>query len=169
MTSVINHEATGSAVTPQAVERFLYQEARLADEARYEEWLGLWADDDVLYWVPPTEDTDPARQVSLIYDDRARLEQRVTRWMSGFAWSQDPASRTIRVLGNIEAELGGEGDIHVRCNVITAVSRNQETSTLASRTAYRLRSTLEDGLRMVEKRVVLLDPQAPVGNITFVL
>lgn len=169
MTSVIHHEAAVSSVTQQAVEGFVYQEARLADEARYDEWLALWADGAVLYWVPPSEDTDPAREVSLIYDDRARLEQRVARWTSGFAWSQDPASRTIRVLGNIEAELGDEGDVHVRCNVITAVSRNQETSTLASRTGYRLRPTVEDGLRMVEKRVVLLDPQAPVGNVTFVL
>ena len=36
---------------------FLYREARLADEARYAEWLALWTDDGV-YWVPAT--TDPA-------------------------------------------------------------------------------------------------------------
>ena len=41
----------------RAVADFLYREARLADEARYAEWLELWTDDAV-YWVPAT--TDPA-------------------------------------------------------------------------------------------------------------
>jgi 3-phenylpropionate/cinnamic acid dioxygenase small subunit len=41
----------------RAVTEFLYLEARLADEARYAEWLALWTDDGV-YWVPAT--TDPA-------------------------------------------------------------------------------------------------------------
>jgi len=39
-----------------AVTEFLYMEARLADEARYAEWLALWTDDAV-YWGPAT--TDP--------------------------------------------------------------------------------------------------------------
>ena len=41
----------------RAVVEFLHREARLADEARYAEWLALWTDDAV-YWVPAT--TDPA-------------------------------------------------------------------------------------------------------------
>ena len=31
----------------RAVEDFLYREARLADEARYADWLALWTDDGV--------------------------------------------------------------------------------------------------------------------------
>ena len=45
------------------IAQFLFREARLMDEHRYEEWLTLWADDGV-YWVPcGHEDTDPLRQV----------------------------------------------------------------------------------------------------------
>jgi 3-phenylpropionate/cinnamic acid dioxygenase small subunit len=40
----------------QAVIDFLHEEARLADEGRYAEWLALWTDDAV-YWVPGS--TDP--------------------------------------------------------------------------------------------------------------
>ena len=32
-------------------EQFLYHEARLLDEQRYEEWLELFSD-DATYWVP---------------------------------------------------------------------------------------------------------------------
>jgi 3-phenylpropionate/cinnamic acid dioxygenase small subunit len=62
----------------QAVVEFLYREARLADEARYAEWLALWTDDGV-YWVPATTepDPDPERQLSHVYDNRARVETRV--------------------------------------------------------------------------------------------
>ena len=41
----------------RAVAAFLYREARLADEARYAEWLALWTEDGV-YWVPATTDPD---------------------------------------------------------------------------------------------------------------
>ena len=33
------------------VERFLYREARLLDERRFEEWMNLFAEDGY-YWVP---------------------------------------------------------------------------------------------------------------------
>ena len=55
------------------IQKFLYGEARLMDEHRYQEWLTLWTSDAV-YWVPcGHEDTDPLRQVSIIYDNRAKL------------------------------------------------------------------------------------------------
>ena len=55
----------------RAVVEFLYREARLADEARYAEWLALWTDDGV-YWVPATTDpgADPDKHISHIYDNR---------------------------------------------------------------------------------------------------
>ena len=65
------------------VERFLFLEARLMDEHRYKEWLALWTDDGV-YWVPCNDDDiDPKRHVSIIYDDRERLEQGIDRLLSG--------------------------------------------------------------------------------------
>jgi 3-phenylpropionate/cinnamic acid dioxygenase small subunit len=35
---------------------FIYREARLMDEHRYDEWLALWTDDAV-YWVPSNNAT----------------------------------------------------------------------------------------------------------------
>ncbi|HKC07898.1 MAG TPA: aromatic-ring-hydroxylating dioxygenase subunit beta, partial [Methylomirabilota bacterium] len=51
----------------QAVVEFLYREARLADEARYAEWLALWTDDAV-YWVPASTDpdADPETRIKLL-------------------------------------------------------------------------------------------------------
>src|SRR5437773_1767250 len=81
----------------EQIEAFLYREARLIDEHRYDEWLSLWTD-EAIYWVPCNEDdTDPERQVSIIYDDRVRLGERVARLQSGAAWAQEPKSRMRRV------------------------------------------------------------------------
>ena len=37
-----------------------------------------------------------------MFDDRRRLEDRVYRLRTGFAWSQAPASRTVRLITNVE-------------------------------------------------------------------
>src|SRR5215468_12286779 len=87
----------------RAVVEFLQREARLADEARYAEWLALWTDDAV-YWVPATTDpaADPDKHLSHIYDNRARLETRVKMLQTGVRWSQAPASLMRRLISNVE-------------------------------------------------------------------
>ena len=74
------------------------------DTHRYEEWLALWTP-DARYWVPcNSDDIDPAREVSIIYDDHERLQQRVQRLKSGTVLAQDPAPRMRRIVSNIEIE-----------------------------------------------------------------
>ena len=51
--------ATATALDSRTIEAFLYREARLADENRYDEWLALWTD-DARYWIPSNSyDYDP--------------------------------------------------------------------------------------------------------------
>ena len=79
------------------------------DENAYDEWLSLWTD-DALYWVPCNrDDSDPAREISAIYDDRARLQGRIDRLKSGVAYAQDPKSRMRRLISNIEIEEADNG------------------------------------------------------------
>ena len=67
-----------AAPSVDPVAAFLYREARLIDEHRYQEWLTLWESSDTLYWVPCNDDDiDPRRHVSINYDDHDRLLQRV--------------------------------------------------------------------------------------------
>src|SRR5437867_11924109 len=86
----------------RAVVEFIYREARLADEARYAEWLALWTDDGV-YWVPATTDpaADPDKHLSHIYDNRGRLETRVKLLLTGHRYSQGHASRMRRLVCKI--------------------------------------------------------------------
>src|SRR5258708_38168038 len=91
-------------------EQFLVYEARLLDEARFDEWLNLFTP-DAWYWVPSEPNqASPRDTVSLIYDDRRLLETRVRRRASARIYSQDPRSRTGRIEAKLTREAtAGEG------------------------------------------------------------
>src|SRR5215470_17817142 len=123
----------------QQVEQFIYYEAQLADEHRYDEWLALWTD-DALYWVPSGhDDLDPKREISLIYDDRTRLQVRIARLKSGFAHAQEPKSRMRRVVSNIVSTETENGEILTQSNFLLAELRRGKQDMFAGRTIHRLR------------------------------
>ncbi len=85
-------------------EAFLIHEARLLDKDRFDESLALFTA-DAWYWVPSQPgQTNPHDTVSLIYDDRRLLEARVRRLASPRIYSQEPRSRTSRMIGNVTLE-----------------------------------------------------------------
>ncbi|HML18902.1 MAG TPA: aromatic-ring-hydroxylating dioxygenase subunit beta [Bryobacteraceae bacterium] len=85
-------------------EQFLLHEARLLDEGKFDDWLALFTL-DAWYWVPSEPDqANPVETVSLIYDDRRLLETRVRRLASPRMYSQEPRSRTSRIIANVTLE-----------------------------------------------------------------
>lgn len=83
------------------VEAFLYREARLLDERRFEDWEELFTADG-WYWVPTEPgQADPLTQVSIFYDDRALMRRRIQRLRHPDIHVQDPPSRTVRIVGNV--------------------------------------------------------------------
>ncbi|MBI3799700.1 MAG: aromatic-ring-hydroxylating dioxygenase subunit beta [Deltaproteobacteria bacterium] len=152
----------------QQVEQFLYYEAQLMDEHRYDEWLALWTD-DALYWVPTGRDEiDPKREISLIYDDRVRLQLRVSRLKSGFAHAQEPKSRMRRVVSNIVIEEVEKGEILAYSNFLLAELRRGKQDIFAGRTIHRLRP-YQGSFKLAAKRVLLINNDEPINNLTFLI
>jgi len=152
----------------QRVEQFLFREAQLMDEHRFDEWLALW-DDDVLYWVPTgRDDVNPDREISLIYDDRIRLELRIARLKSGFAHAQEPRSRMRRLLSNIEIEEAGQGEIFAASNFMLIELRRGKQDVFAGRSIHRLRPC-DGGFKIVSKKVLLVNNNEPIDNLTFLI
>ena len=151
------------------VSEFLFLEAELADANAVEEWLALW-DDPCVYWVPCNlEDYDPAKHVSIIYDDRARLEERCFRLTAGGAHSQEPRSKVSRVIGNVRVNPENEdGTVEATARMVMVELRLGRKSLYAARCHYTLRRT-PSGFRMRQKKVVLLDVDEPLGNMTFLI
>src|SRR5215468_18907 len=104
----------GGAPNAAECEQFLVHEARLLDEGRFDEWLALFTP-DAWYWVPSEPgQASPRDTVSLIYDDRQLLETRVRRLASPRIYSQEPRSRTSRIVANVTIEETDESGTTVR-------------------------------------------------------
>lgn len=157
--------------TRHAVENFLYKEARLMDAHAYDDWLTLWAD-DALYWIPCNDDDhDRFSHVSLVHEDRDGLVDRITRLKSGVAWAQDPPSRLCRVVSNIELDdpVGPDAlECDVHSTFMISAVRWGRIEFIVGRAEHRLRAT-SDGLRIVRKKIVLVDNNEIVGNLTFLI
>jgi 3-phenylpropionate/cinnamic acid dioxygenase small subunit len=95
------------SVTPpatQMLEQFLFREALLLDERRWDEWLQLFTDDG-FYWVPLVpEQQDAKNHVSLYYEDAILRQMRVRRLRHPRAFSQEKPTRTSHVVGNVMLE-----------------------------------------------------------------
>jgi 3-phenylpropionate/cinnamic acid dioxygenase small subunit len=91
------------------VEQFLYHEAALLDERRFTEWLDL-LDPELEYWMPirstralGDEASEFAKlgEGAFFDDDKTSMEQRVRKLHTGFAWAEDPPSRTRHNVSNV--------------------------------------------------------------------
>ena len=71
------------------------REARLLDQLDFDPGSAMYAP-ECIYWVPGTRRRRPAREIAISFDDRRRMEDRIYRLRTGYAWSQAPKSRTVR-------------------------------------------------------------------------
>jgi 3-phenylpropionate/cinnamic acid dioxygenase small subunit len=149
----------------QHCEQFLLHEARLLDDGKFDDWLALFTP-EAWYWVPSEPDqADPVETVSLIYDDRRLLETRVRRLSSPRMYSQEPRSRTSRMIGNITIEDSGKNACTVRSKFMMIEYRREQQRLFGGTALHRL--VLADGRIMIAwKRVDLVNCDAPLDGIT---
>ena len=144
------------------IEQFLYREALLLDEHRYEEWLSLWTD-DAIYWVPlGAEMDDPQRTLSIIYDDRSKLGDRVTYLREG-STSVQARPELRRIVSNIEMATD-----EVASNFLLVEVRGNAQHVWSGRSLHRLRR--EGGaLKIQFKKVLLVNRAQPMPILQFLL
>src|ERR1700761_6080649 len=119
-------------------ERFLQHEARLLDEGKFDDWLALFTPDGC-YWVPSEPDQEnPHDTVSLMYDDRRLLETRVRRLASPRIYSQEPRSRTSRIVANVTVEETGPDHALIRSKLMMIEFRRNEQRLFGATCWHRL-------------------------------
>jgi 3-phenylpropionate/cinnamic acid dioxygenase small subunit len=160
-----------SAVTVEDVllqhelEQFFYAEAAVLDARRYEEWLTFFAD-DLEYWMPirSTRAADDEEheftklgEGAFFDDDKASMEQRVRKVRTGFAWAEDPPSRTRHYVNNVRIiERLPNSELKVGCNFALFRSRlGNEIDFWAGRREDTLRRNEHRWL--IAKRHIFLD------------
>ena len=149
--------------------RLIEREARLLDQLRYEDWLKMYAA-ECIYWVPSTPKAgDPRREISVMFDDRRRLEDRIYRLRTGFAWSQAPASRTVRLVTNVEVFATAGDDVRMlRSNFLISEFWGDETRVLTGWAGHRV---VRDGAtwKIQAKQVNLIDCDQCIRNPSIIL
>jgi ethylbenzene dioxygenase beta subunit len=149
-----------------AIERFYRREARLLDAERYDEWYALLAD-DLFYWMPLREnrfrrdrraDIDPDNMA--FFDERkADIAVRLGRLASKLVWTEDPPTRHVYVVTNVEAfETDIAGDYECHSAFVQYRNRAEhDESTLIGRRRDILRA---DGAGFQVARRLILLPQS---------
>lgn len=149
--------------------QLLEREARHLDRLEFDRWLDLF-EPELAYWAPATAaGGDPRGEIAVMFDDRRRLEDRVFRLQTGFAWSQAPASRTTRLVSNVEV-FGRDRDDQrmVRSNFAVHEFWDGETRVLTGWTGHRMRKT-GDAWRISAKQINLLVCDQCIRNPSIVL
>jgi len=145
---------------------FIYQEARMLDEGRYDEWLSLWLESGI-YWMPlDYKQPDPINATSLLYEDHFMLRLRVERLNGARTFSQKPKSRCHHVLQRPFVDIfePNEGRFQTNTSMHYVETRLDEQILLALTVSHDL--NIEDGkLKIAGKKVELLNSDAAFGNI----
>lgn len=158
--------APAASMTLLEIERFYRLEARLLDEERHDEWYALLAD-DLFYWMPLRQnlfrrdkrpELDPAN-MALFDESKADIAVRIGRLASRLVWSEDPPTRHVYLISNVEAfETRTPGEYEVHHAFVQYRNRSEhDEATLMGRRRDLLR--VAAGGFQIARRLVLL-PQS---------
>jgi 3-phenylpropionate/cinnamic acid dioxygenase small subunit len=169
------------ALLKQEIEDFLYREADLLDERRYDEWLALLAD-DVRYWMPMRrnvkvdnlehEFTREGRDISWFDEGKETLIRRVRQIQTGIHWAEEPVSRISHLISNVQLievnpSAADPAEVSVRCRFLVYRNRVEtETDILVGKREDLLRRAGADW--QIARRKILLDQNVLLSkNLTF--
>jgi 3-phenylpropionate/cinnamic acid dioxygenase small subunit len=165
----------------QEIEEFLYREADLLDERRYEDWLALLAD-DVRYWMPmrrnvkfgeeEKEFTRAGQDISWFDEGKETLTRRVKQIQTGIHWAEEPVSRISHMVSNIRLvevnpSLEAPAEVSVRCRFLIYRNRVEtETDILVGKREDLLRRT-SNGWQIARRKIMLDQNVLLTKNLTF--
>jgi 3-phenylpropionate/cinnamic acid dioxygenase small subunit len=160
----------------QEIEEFLYHEAELLDERRYDDWLELFTD-DVRYWIPmrrnvphderEREFTREGADVNWFDEGKDTLTRRVRQILTGIHWAEEPPSRICHMISNLQLLEVAGAEAAVKCRFLIYRNRLEtETDLLVGKREDLLRKV--DGRWRIARRKVVLDQSVLLAkNLTF--
>lgn len=166
----------------QDIADFLYREAELLDERRYEEWLGLLAD-DIRYWMPmrrnvkfgdeQREFTRETTDINWFDEGKETLSRRVKQILTGIHWAEEPVSRISHLVSNVQVieatpSVADPQEVTVKCRFLIYRNRVEtETDILVGKREDLLRRAGDDGWQIARRKIVLDQNVLLSKNLTF--
>jgi 3-phenylpropionate/cinnamic acid dioxygenase small subunit len=154
----------------EEIEQFLYHEAELLDERRYEEWLALFAEDaqyfmpmrrNVPHDEPEREFTRAGLDVNWFDEGKDTLTRRVKQILTGIHWAEEPPSRICHLVSNVQVvaatpAAAGPSEVTVKSRFLIYRNRVEtETDFLIGKREDLLRRV--DGGWQIARRKIVLD------------
>jgi len=153
-----------------ALAEFVYREARLLDEKRFDEWYELFTE-DARYWMPLTRgQPDGETHTSLFYEDKLLLRVRIERLRSPNAFSQQQPSFCQHVL-----QRPGVEEIDVAANRFVVrtpfmyLETRLDTQHVLAGLAWHHLTSIAGMLRIRLKKIELLNCDAALPSIQLLL
>ena len=149
------------------IETFLYHEAELLDERRYEAWLELFTEDahyfmpmrrNVPHDEPDREFTRAGADVNWFDEGKDTLTRRVKQILTGIHWAEEPPSRICHMISNVQvaATDSTSGEVVVKSRFLVYRNRVEtETDFLVGKREDVLRRV--DGSWKIARRKIVLD------------
>ena len=172
---------TARLLLTHEVAEFLYREAELLDERRYDEWLALLAD-DLRYWMPmrrnvkygeeQREFTREGQDIAWFDEGKDTLVRRVKQIQTGIHWAEEPVSRISHLVTNVQIveatpSVSEAREVTARCRFLIYRNRVEtETDILVGKREDVLRSE-SDGWRIARRKIVLDQNVLLSKNLTF--
>jgi len=156
-------------VSTEEVVDFIDHEAELADAHRLQEWLDLWNRERASYLVPYPGEDEGRLRVAIIRDDYDKLCQRIQRLSSGSAHVQDPPSRLCRVMGRVKTRDGGDGSVVASSNFVCVEWRPEREVLWAGTAIHTVAPRVDGGLELWRKEVRLVNAQAEISPLGFLI
>ena len=173
--------ALARLLVKEEVEQFLYREAELLDDRRYEDWLDLFTD-DARYWMPMRRNVpadEPEREftregldVNWFDEGKDTLTRRVKQIRTGVHWAEQPPSRICHIVSNVQvvsAAPAGSSPTEVEAKSRFIVYRNRvetETDFLVGKREDLLRR-VNGGWKIARRKIVLDQSVLLAKNLTF--
>ena len=158
------------------VQDFLYREAELLDERRYEDWLELFTD-DAHYFMPmrrnvphderEREFTRAGADVAWFDEGKDTLTRRVRQLRTGIHWAEEPLSRICHMVSNVQILHASDIELGVKSRFLIYRNRVEtETDVLVGKRDDLLRR-VNGALKIARRRIVLDQSVLLAKNLTF--
>jgi len=157
------------------IEQFLIHEVSLLDRRRWTEWLDLLTD-DIRYYMPlvrnvkygefERELTREMKEVSWIDEGKDILTKRIEQIMTGMHWAEEPLSRIVHNISNVQITEATDTEVHVTSNFLTYRNRVEtETDFFVGRREDVLRK-VEGQWKIARRKVLLAQNVLLAKNLT---
>lgn len=153
-----------------ALADFVYREARLLDEKRFDEWYELFTD-DARYWMPLTRGQPEGETLtSLFYEDKLLLKVRIERLRHPNAYSQQQPSFCQHVLQQPSLEQQHvAGGVYVTRTPFMYVETQLDVQLILAGVAFHHLLLVDGALRIRLKKIELLNCDAALPSIQMLL